>query len=138
VTALSRKIGHNEQLEGFSHDGTTAGSAGPAAATDEAPEPVTVGAPADPSEGSRSEATRPEVSRPNGAVVSRSPIPEAYEAPAAPLDPADRADSVDLSDSADPDADSYGAHATTDGAIPFTELMRRLQDERQRREQREN
>ncbi|MCJ7857172.1 MMPL family transporter [Corynebacterium kalidii] len=137
VTALSRKIGHNEQLEGFSHDSTIAGPAtdtATAADTDEAPEPVTVGAPADPSE----------VSRPAGAVVSRSPIPEAYEAPEAPLDPADHADSVGLSDSvdsadpADPDADFYGAHATTDGAIPFTELMRRLQDERERREKREH
>ena len=27
------------------------------------------------------------------------------------------------------DADSYGAHSTSDDAIPFSELMRRLQEE---------
>ncbi|MEY8565621.1 MMPL family transporter [Corynebacteriaceae bacterium 7-707] len=122
VTALSRKIGHNERLEGFSHD------AGPPAATQApAPEPApetapaaaTVGAPAE-----TDDAGDTEESRSGGVVVSRSPIPEAQ--------PEARA-----TDDAD-DADSYGAHATTDGAIPFTELMRRLQEEQQRRGDRED
>lgn len=99
VTALSKRIGHNERLEGFSHD------SGPPTAT--APvEPVTVGA------ASESPA---DVPRSGGAVISRSPIPEAH----AVDDSADNADN----------ADSYGAHSTSDDAIPFSELMRRLQEE---------
>lgn len=99
VTALSKRIGHNERLEGFSHD------SGPTPAT--APvEPVTVGAAPE---------SAADVPRSGGAVISRSPIPEAH----AVDDSADNAD----------DADSYGAHSTSDEAIPFSELMRRLQEE---------
>ncbi|MDN6706431.1 MMPL family transporter [Corynebacterium glyciniphilum] len=99
VTALSKRIGHNERLEGFSHD------SGPTPAT--APvEPVTVGAAPE---------SAADVPRSGGAVISRSPIPEAH----AVDDSADDAD----------DADSYGAHSTSDEAIPFSELMRRLQEE---------
>lgn len=100
VTALSKRIGHNERLEGFSHD------SGPPPAT--APvEPVTVGAAPE---------SAADVPRSGGAVISRSPIPEAHAVD----------DTVD--DTAD-DADSYGAHSTSDEAIPFSELMRRLQEE---------
>ncbi|WP_291479252.1 MMPL family transporter [Corynebacterium sp.] len=122
VTALSRKIGHNERLEGFSHDaGPPAATQGPAPepAPETAPAAATVGAPAE-----TDDAGDTEESRSGGVVVSRSPIPEAQ--------PEARA-----TDDAD-DADSYGAHATTDGAIPFTELMRRLQEEQQRRGDRED
>ena len=127
VTALSRKIGHNERLEGFSHDAgppaatqapapEPAPGTAPAAATGSAPAAVTVGASAE-----TDDAGDTEESRSGGVVVSRSPIPEAQ--------PEARATD---------DADSYGAHATTDGAIPFTELMRRLQEEQQRRGDRED
>ncbi|MGJ0183683.1 MMPL family transporter [Corynebacterium glyciniphilum] len=105
VTALSKRIGHNERLEGFSHDsGPPAQSAAPA-------EPVTVGAPAE-------ETGTAQVSPMDGPVVSRSPIPETRAA-----------DATEAADAPDHDADSYGAHSTSDDAIPFSELMRRLQEE---------
>ncbi|MDN5682388.1 MMPL family transporter [Corynebacterium glyciniphilum] len=105
VTALSKRIGHNERLEGFSHDsGPPAQSAAPA-------EPVTVGAPAE-------ETGTAQVSPVDGPVVSRSPIPETRAA-----------DATEAADAPDHDADSYGAHSTSDDAIPFSELMRRLQEE---------
>ena len=111
VTALSKRIGHNERLEGFSHDsGPPAQSAAPA-------EPVTVGAPAE-------ETGTAQVSPVDGPVVSRSPIPETRAA-----DATEAADAADAADASDHDADSYGAHSTSDDAIPFSELMRRLQEE---------
>lgn len=126
VTALSKRIGHNERLEGFSHD------SGPPPAP--AAELVTVGAPAaeaDSADGavsgtsavSESPADAP---RSGGAVISRSPIPEAD----AVHHDADHDTTQDAEDdtTAD-DADSYGAHSTSDDAIPFSELMRRLQEE---------
>ncbi|WP_145942308.1 MMPL family transporter [Corynebacterium glyciniphilum] len=99
VTALSKRIGHNERLEGFSHDSDPPPATAPV-------EPVTLGAAPE---------SAADVPRSGGAVISRSPIPEAH----AVDDSADDAD----------DADSYGAHSTSDEAIPFSELMRRLQEE---------
>ncbi|WP_312979125.1 MMPL family transporter [Corynebacterium sp.] len=96
VTALSKRIGHNERLEGFSHDSGPPPAPAPV-------EPVTVGAAPE---------SAADVPSSGGAVISRSPIPEAHA----------------VDDSAD-DADSYGAHSTSDEAIPFSELMRRLQEE---------
>lgn len=126
VTALSKRIGHNERLEGFSHD------SGPPPAP--AAELVTVGAPAAEAasadgavSGTRTAPESPaDAPRSGGAVISRSPIPEAD----AVHHDADHDTTQDAEDdtTAD-DADSYGAHSTSDDAIPFSELMRRLQEE---------
>ena len=126
VTALSKRIGHNERLEGFSHD------SGPTPAP--AAELVTVGAPAAEAasadgavSGTGAAPESPaDAPRSGGAVISRSPIPEAD----AVHHDADHDTTQDAEDdtTAD-DADSYGAHSTSDDAIPFSELMRRLQEE---------
>ena len=117
VTALSRKIGHNEQLEGYSPEQATGPTSGPT--SEPVREPVTVGAP---------EETQDAAPDARGAVVSRSPLPAARPAG---VETQDATDAADASDAEEHDeAASYGAHATSDDAVPFSELMRRLQQER--------
>ncbi|MGP9759126.1 MMPL family transporter [Corynebacterium sp. AOP12-C2-36] len=117
VTALSRKIGHNEQLEGYSPEQATGPTSEPVR------EPVTVGAPEETQDEAQDAA--PDA---RGAVVSRSPLPAARPAG---VETQDATDAADASDAEEHDeAASYGAHATSDDAVPFSELMRRLQQER--------
>lgn len=124
VTALSRKIGHNEQLEGYSPEQATGPTSGPT--SEPVREPVTVGAPEETQDEAQDAA--PDA---RGAVVSRSPLPAARPAGDETQDATDAADASDASDAEEHDeAASYGAHATSDDAVPFSELMRRLQQER--------
>lgn len=121
VTALSRKIGHNEQLEGYSPEQATGPTSGPT--SEPVREPVTVGAPEETQDEAQDAA--PDA---RGAVVSRSPLPAARPAG---VETQDATDAADASDAEEHDeAASYGAHATSDDAVPFSELMRRLQQER--------
>lgn len=121
VTALSRKIGHNEQLEGYSPEQATGPTSGPTSGP--VREPVTVGAPEETQDEAQDAA--PDA---RGAVVSRSPLPAARPAG---VETQDATDAADASDAEEHDeAASYGAHATSDDAVPFSELMRRLQQER--------
>ncbi|MDN5582227.1 MULTISPECIES: MMPL family transporter [unclassified Corynebacterium] len=121
VTALSRKIGHNEQLEGYSPEQATGPTSGPT--SEPVREPVTVGAPEETQDEAQDAA--PDA---RGAVVSRSPLPAARPAGVETQDATDAADAPDAEEH--DEAASYGAHATSDDAVPFSELMRRLQQER--------
>ncbi|WP_420099038.1 MMPL family transporter [Corynebacterium sp.] len=120
VTKLSQKIGHNERLEGFSPDN------GGGAPSPDVSEPTDGGSPAASAQSAKSaESAAPAATVGGATVVSRFPIPEAH--------PADRdvgGTDTEADATADDEADAYGAHATSDTAIPFSELMRRLQEER--------
>ncbi|MGP9724479.1 MMPL family transporter [Corynebacterium sp. AOP40-9SA-29] len=122
VTTLSRKIGHNEQLEGYSPEHV------PEQTSEPARELVTVGAPHEvPEETPENTQDAP------GVVTSRAPLPAARPAEDETQDETQDAADAEASDEnaeEHDDAASYGAHATSDEAVPFSELMRRLQQER--------
>ncbi|HIW90977.1 MAG TPA: MMPL family transporter [Candidatus Corynebacterium avicola] len=160
ITKLSQKIGHNEQLEGFSSTETQA-SAEAAADVEPAREPVAVGAGAGAAAGaagaagtaaaasaesaeSSAESDAPSVASRDSAVRSRGPVPAASDAAATVESAATPAAASDTGADTDAeDADNYGAHSGTrarsktgSGPVPFDELMKRLERERPDRKRR--